>query len=881
MANKPTNPSLWSKAKSLARQKFDVYPSAYANGWAAKWYKGKGGGWRKAANGGMIEDTEIAYRYGGDPSIPNLNYSDMYFYATGGAPNNPGFNALPEDVQMKIIANMKRYGGPSSMGYYQGDMGPSSVMGGYDMGDYNQFPEMDPMTGETYAYASQPMYVAPNLGYEQMGPLPAAAVQKYQAAIAAPKVKLSPYQGPSIVDFLNTQGLASDYKTRKQLAQVIGIPNYTGRADQNELLISTIINNPDVLSTVAKSSKKTTKASKKAVTPTAEDEDFDVQYTMDDYVADQAAANRFIMAPEDVQTSSSAAVYGLNDALAGKALGADSRTASSSNVGTTSSGKKAQEEGYVMGPQEAAAVIGLGVGSTIYLMNKLGKGWVANNAKYLNDLVRAGLSADDIIAAAKAGGRAEDTVKLLTNRGMSSKDALKALKNIKFKPTGSVSPQVIKGGEEAVARIKNLVEATEKARKQAAVVVQLMRDRNVRDPRSMAKLETLIPNTVERMKMLRGIPMPKLGVAEAAVNLGGKGLRLLSMSPIKKDGGSYMNMYQGDEGGSEYEGDVNYDNGDLWYSEQNERMPWWGELLDMSGVSSWDDLVRATKDPDASGWDVALEAFGVIPGIGKLGKAAKLAKEASQVSKTAKTAKELSTARKVLKSAGKVAKGAGVGLDWISGMAPLRLAQGYGKYNPLAMITRGVDNALEGSPKIIKLLNATSEASRIGKTGKALNSLVNNYMAKKEIIKQQPEELIKMYMDDGSIIEVGSHDPLFMEIVEKNALDTTGQRTDPTSGAIYLDTSKFAGPRDWNSVRKTYGKGKVYSKGGDTYSAGVFYDEGGTFIPTYSDMAYGVLPEYEMGSYYADGGMTGGDEMYVTPEQMEMLRQQGYDFDII
>jgi hypothetical protein len=45
--NVPTNPSLWSRAKSLAKQKFDVYPSAYANGWAAKWYKSKGGGWKK------------------------------------------------------------------------------------------------------------------------------------------------------------------------------------------------------------------------------------------------------------------------------------------------------------------------------------------------------------------------------------------------------------------------------------------------------------------------------------------------------------------------------------------------------------------------------------------------------------------------------------------------------------------------------------------------------------------------------------------------------------------------------------------------------------------------------------------------------------------
>jgi hypothetical protein len=44
--NKPTNPELWSRAISLAKSKFDVYPSAYANGWASKWYKSKGGGWR-------------------------------------------------------------------------------------------------------------------------------------------------------------------------------------------------------------------------------------------------------------------------------------------------------------------------------------------------------------------------------------------------------------------------------------------------------------------------------------------------------------------------------------------------------------------------------------------------------------------------------------------------------------------------------------------------------------------------------------------------------------------------------------------------------------------------------------------------------------------
>lgn len=49
--NTPTNPGLWARAKSLARSKFDIYPSAYANGWAAKWYKGKGGGWKSVQEG--------------------------------------------------------------------------------------------------------------------------------------------------------------------------------------------------------------------------------------------------------------------------------------------------------------------------------------------------------------------------------------------------------------------------------------------------------------------------------------------------------------------------------------------------------------------------------------------------------------------------------------------------------------------------------------------------------------------------------------------------------------------------------------------------------------------------------------------------------------
>jgi len=82
--NVPTNPALWSRAKSAAKAKYDVYPSAYANGFAAKWYKSHGGGWRKG-------------QYG------------MEVMGQGGT-NNPGFQALPDYVQHKILSEMS-FGG--------------------------------------------------------------------------------------------------------------------------------------------------------------------------------------------------------------------------------------------------------------------------------------------------------------------------------------------------------------------------------------------------------------------------------------------------------------------------------------------------------------------------------------------------------------------------------------------------------------------------------------------------------------------------------------------------------------------------------------------------------------------------------------------------
>lgn len=42
----PTDKALYARVKSEAKRKFDVYPSAYANGWLVKEYKRRGGGYR-------------------------------------------------------------------------------------------------------------------------------------------------------------------------------------------------------------------------------------------------------------------------------------------------------------------------------------------------------------------------------------------------------------------------------------------------------------------------------------------------------------------------------------------------------------------------------------------------------------------------------------------------------------------------------------------------------------------------------------------------------------------------------------------------------------------------------------------------------------------
>ena len=70
--NVPTSPEKWAQAKSQAKAKFDVYPSAYANGWAAKKYKEMGGGWKSVSEAVKDKYDEGEYDQEGDMAKSDL-----------------------------------------------------------------------------------------------------------------------------------------------------------------------------------------------------------------------------------------------------------------------------------------------------------------------------------------------------------------------------------------------------------------------------------------------------------------------------------------------------------------------------------------------------------------------------------------------------------------------------------------------------------------------------------------------------------------------------------------------------------------------------------------------------------------------------------------
>ena len=82
------NPSLYRRAKAIAKAKFDVYPSAYANAYMVSQYKKMGGkykGAKKKAEGGEMSLKPIPAENKGLPKLPKKVRNKMGFMRNGGA----------------------------------------------------------------------------------------------------------------------------------------------------------------------------------------------------------------------------------------------------------------------------------------------------------------------------------------------------------------------------------------------------------------------------------------------------------------------------------------------------------------------------------------------------------------------------------------------------------------------------------------------------------------------------------------------------------------------------------------------------------------------------------------------------------------------------
>jgi hypothetical protein len=98
--NVPTSPEKWAQAKSQAKAKFDVYPSAYANGWAAKKYKEMGGGWKSVSE--AVKDKFDIGEYDQEGDMAKSDLRSIIANAQKMHDMLEDNDNLPEWVQSKI-----------------------------------------------------------------------------------------------------------------------------------------------------------------------------------------------------------------------------------------------------------------------------------------------------------------------------------------------------------------------------------------------------------------------------------------------------------------------------------------------------------------------------------------------------------------------------------------------------------------------------------------------------------------------------------------------------------------------------------------------------------------------------------------------------------
>ena len=146
---------------------------------------------------------------------------------------------------------------------------------------------------------------------------------------------------------------------------------------------------------------------------------------------------------------------------------------------------------------------------------------------------------------------------------------------------------------------------------------------------------------------------------------------------------------------------------------------------------------------------------------------------------------------------------------------------------------------------------------------------------------------LKKYMDSRSTLE-----SLYEAM--PNLLGGSGAAGLPGKSRLkdlYRDGMFFGDKEGYSSWLKNL-EFQGYKNGGSTFSGNAFYQGGGAFIPEY-DTAFpadyavemmrqgGMFMNKNKNYFMQMGGPTEGEVLDVSPEELEMLRQQGYQFEMM
>lgn len=737
-------------------------------------------------------------------------------------------------VEMKY-GGINAYANGGSLRSYQGDVGGSTVTGFPNRADYMDNEEQWQEDVESY-YRSLPTpqpRVSPlgSDGMSQYFRKPAEASAAPVAAMQIPS-KVNPYGGVSIVDFLGAQNKATDIASRKKLAEAMGVSGYTGKASENTKLLKMLQSSPELLDSYPSGSTSGSGGGKKKLSKSANNYAKSVGKTI-------GVTGRPIMDNDDDDGPSIWPYVGIG---AGAGLG---------------------YAGYKMLGKKGAAA-----------MQKLKQlGYSAPEAMkllgYNGGLPPGGSPMKQIGTGVRMignqGGGAE-IAKNIAQRGAYTVEELRSLMQVDpaaAQKIASQFPKAAKGTVKAVAAstpaavkaASNVSTTASNIKKAAAAPIS-----GWKESVNAFKEAPFAKNAAKLYKYFSKIRRLEQGGETDDLDM----LHHYYKLNYLQNGGymDYNNAYMNDgEGSYAYGGQPNFN----YYQEGGEenedpslfgiQMPGWLktgiQVLDPTGVSGYEDAGRSIKNAwNNPGWgsigNALIDTFSALPIVGKAGKLVKAVGAGVDAAKVAKPS-IISKVTKPITKAYKAVSNVKIIPDKvpiIGGFKPFKAIEQLDNKTGIHNLTGYPFGQLLGkAPKVVqKAVPLTNDMNRFRRWGEGF--------------------------EQGVLGGIGINP----ETNNSNARKTYGG-VQYSHGGYYGNVPQHGNPG-------------VYADGySGTSSGGQYFQEGGAFVPTYGDSAYG-LPQYNWGANYQEGGMApqemapeqpseggGMDPQQVMQEVAQMLQQ--------